>query len=308
MTGLIAPSASAATTHVVIIKQPTDASVNALITGDPFDPAAAGPNGFVQVKVTQDALGGPVNVPGAPVTFTLAVGSGLATTGSFHVETRYTNGAGIATFGPEAESSNPLSIGEANEPFSTDYRLVPSTLVGETTVTGDTSAAFDIWDKGCHGTGCNIDLRGPGLDRYSTTENVGLGGSVVGTGAITINCPGQTLIFSSSVFVNVTSGSGAVLLESHITRAEMKAASNNGQAHVDWCVGLKTAGPWNFPRRDTNNDGSVGAGDLYVGFAPKCPKRDAALFAPCILSQTSDGLGGNITRGYLPGGDPPRRT
>ena len=49
-------------------------------------------------------------------------------------------------------------------------------------------------------------------------------------------------------------------------------------------------------------------GVLYVGFAPACPQANPSAFAPCIVSQTGDGNGGNITTGWLPGGDPPRRT
>ena len=50
------------------------------------------------------------------------------------------------------------------------------------------------------------------------------------------------------------------------------------------------------------------AGDLYVGMAPKCPSKNAKFKAPCIVSQTGDGVGGTYIRGWLPGGDPPRRT
>ena len=43
--------------------------------------------------------------------------------------------------------------------------------------------------------------------------------------------------------------------------------------------------------------------------APKCPnKKTAPQFAPCIVSQSGDNDGGSFIRGYVLGGDPPRRT
>jgi hypothetical protein len=45
---------------------------------------------------------------------------------------------------------------------------------------------------------------------------------------------------------------------------------------------------------------------FYVALAPKCPSKK--MMPPCILSRMSDGAGGAIITGWLPGGDPPRRT
>jgi hypothetical protein len=90
----------------------------------------------------------------------------------------------------------------------------------------------------------------------------------------------------------------------HISEVDRKAAANNGNKFMGWCLGLKDPGPWNFPRQDTNGNGSIGDGDLFVGMAPKCPKKNAQDFAPCTTSQTGDGVGGTFIRGWVP----PRRT
>ena len=58
----------------------------------------------------------------AEVTFVLPEGS---PSNDLSVDPRFTNWDGIATFGPEEGSENPLSIGTANDPSTTDYRLVP---------------------------------------------------------------------------------------------------------------------------------------------------------------------------------------
>ena len=255
----------------------------------------------------------------AEVTFVLAEGAGLATSDDLAVETRLTNADGIATFAPEEGSDNPLSIGDANQPFTTAYKLIPvasppeseiefSSL--ETGTPGAPSNGFDIWGDGCKGNGCQVTLS-PGTsssDTYSTTENVGMGASELGLGGTNINCPTQRLIFSSNLLFHATTGDEPVFLVSHITRQDMKAATNNGQKHVGWCVGLKGPGPWNFPQQNTNGIPGLQADDLYVGLSPKCPRKNAASFAPCLVSQTGDDAGGSILRGWLPGGDPPRRT
>ena len=252
------------------------------------------------------------SVVGAEVTFELAVGTGLATTDELNVESRFTNSDGIATFGPEEGSDNPLSIGDANQPFTTDYKLIPvATPPGEEapSVQGDASDGFDIWEAGCHGAGCEVEVRS-GNESYTAGEDVGMGASVVPTGSSEISCAGQRLIFSSSIFFHATTGDGTdtVFLETHITRADMKAAANNGQRHVGWCIGLKTSAPW--VKNGASFTTQVVSGQtLFVALAPKCPnKRTAAEFAPCIVSQMGDDNGGSFIRGYVLGGDPPRRT
>jgi hypothetical protein len=291
--------------------QPTDAGSGETITSTPFDPAG----NPVAVKVmtvcvdyeTESTF--PCPVYGATVELSFAEGSA---TGTLAGNEATTGEDGVATFPA-------LSITGANEPFNTDYQLLATATAPEIVISGffgsslsggsATSSTFDIWEAGCFGDGCEVNLT-PGnssLDTYATTEEVGMGASAAG-GGVNLFCPTQKVVFSSDVFVHVTTGNAPVFLVSHISREDMKAATNNGQKHVGWCVGLKTPGPWNFVRQDTNGDSVIGAGDFYVGMAPKCPRKNAASFAPCIVSQSGDDSGGSFIRGWVPGGDPPRRT
>lgn len=331
--GLMGSGASAqGPITVSIVNEPTDAKVGELITAATFDPTGGGIDGpgYVQVLVTETITpieGEPYEAPvqDAEVSFVLAEDeSGTLATGDLNVDSRFTGEDGIATFAPEVESENPLSIADPNQPFTTDYELVPVAIPPAATtttppfigaafaldgITGDPSAPFDVWEDGCKGKGCEVNLTpGTSSDAYTTSENVGMGASQLGLGGTNISCPTQQLIFSSDLFFHFTTGNGPVFLVSHISAADRKKVANNGNKVMGWCVGLKTPGPWNFKRQDTNGDGSVGAGDLYVGMAPKCPSKNASSKAPCIVSQTGDGVGGTFIRGWLPGGDPPRRT
>ena len=291
--------------------------MNELITAAPYDPTG-GDAGFVQVSVRREVYGGSEAVPNAGVTFGLATGPGLAT-GTLNVVSRSTNSDGIATFGPGDDTDNPLSIADANQPFTTDYRLIPIATIdgdyehgdggdGTESVEGAPSDPFDIWEEGCLGVGCNVTVRN-GNDSYTALEDVGLGVSVVPAGSTEITCPNQRLIFASSVFFHTTTGDGTdvVSLVTHITRTDL-AAPNNGQKYIGWCLGLKSAAPWmrNGAQFQTQ---VIGGQTFYVALAPRCPKGGGATdFAPCIFSITSDGAGGNIFQGYVLGGDPPRRT
>ena len=313
-TGLVAPGAVAAPGdyHVTITNQPSDAGVNDLITAAAFDPTG-GAAGFVQVKVTQEQFEGPpTDVQGAEVSFTLAAGSPST---DLHVISRTTNADGNAIFAPACDPDtlvcdNPLWIGTANEPFATDYKLVTVVTVGETTVPETTSAPFDIWEDGCHGQGCQVSVRG-GMENYTAGSDVGMGASQISDNTH-ITCEGQRKIFSGSLFFHATTttdGSDTVFLFSHITAADFRAAGTNfGQAHVDWCVGLKSSARW-IKNGASFHTETIGTQTFYVAVAPKCPnKKTAPSFAPCILSRMSDGFDGALIRGYLPGGDPPRRT
>jgi len=324
--GLTAPGAQAEVgdLQISIVNQPADAGVGDLITAEAFDPTG-GESGFVQVHVThtvwvceyESCWEEDQDLQYAEVTFVLPEGS---PSNDLSVDSRFTNSDGIATFGPEEGSDNPLSIGTANDPSTTEYRLVPVATFSDygddyehsdwTTESGEgePSDPFDVWDEGCQGTGCSVTVRG-GNDTYTAGEDVGLGVSIVPAGSTEITCPNQRLIFASSVFVHVTTGDGTdiVSLVTHITRANLLAAPTGGK-YIGWCLGLKTAAPWmrNGARFQTQViDGQT----FYVALAPACPKRGAAAdSAPCIFSNTSDGAGGKILRGYVLGGDPPRRT
>ncbi|MGH2680438.1 MAG: hypothetical protein ACRDG8_08160 [Actinomycetota bacterium] len=291
--------------------QPTDAGSGETITSEPFDPTGEP----VAVKVvappeySESYESSDEPVFGATVTLAFAEGSAIGTLAGYEATT---GEDGVATFPA-------LSITGANEPFSTHYQLEATATEPEIEISGffgssssggsATSSTFDIWEAGCFGDNCDVSLT-PGnssLDTYTTTESVGMGASAVSAG-VEISCPTQRVIFSSDVFVHVTTGNGPVFLVTHISRADMKAAANNGQKHVGWCVGLKTPGPWDFAQQDTNSSGGLDSGDFFVGLAPKCPRKNASSFAPCFVSKSGDDNGGSFIRGWVPGGDPPRRT
>jgi hypothetical protein len=305
LAGLIAPSALGAGGNTFrFVTQPADAQRNTTITSSDF---VAGTN-FVQVELI-DSAGVRVTNSKLIVTFTLATGSGLAT-GSLNVTPQPLIN-GVATFG-----AGTLSIGSLNEPQFTSFALVPKNTKGSPT-TGPASEGFDVWQDGDSCTdGCEAAIRN-GNDTYSVGGAGILGASQLPISVLAnLACDGQKLIFANSVFVHATEDFDSpspdpVFLSNHITKADWKASANNGQAHADWCVGLKTAAPWEhnggtYTLQDTN--GAAPGGELFVGFAPRCPSRSPADFAPCIVSQTGDGNGGSIAVGWLPGGDPPRRT
>jgi len=300
-----------------LLNQPTDAQQNTQITANPFD--AGVQNLQVQLlKGNGDAL----TTYGVTVTFSLASGFDennppqQLVSGTLTTDDETTNTNGIATF------DGNLQIKEPNEPQFTSYSLLPSTSasLGDPTapaITGDKSNGFDIWETQCPGNGCQLGIRGQNnnLDLYTSPAVAGdLSASQLPGGASgdlpNLTCQGQTLIFADSVFVSQFTGSGPVFLKSHVTRQDMKASANNGQAHVQWCIGLETTDPWinnggSFTPEDMN--GALDGGILYVGLAPACPKANPQNFAPCITRQYGDGNGGSFTEGYVPG-DPPRRT
>ena len=334
LSGLLAPSASAEVgIHITFMTQPAHAEVGALITGEAFDPTGADGSRFVQVRVRETVLvPDPDNegefieethdVQNAQVSFELGSGAGLANpTGALHVISRFTNADGVATFEPQCDfesetCDNPLWIGVANNPFTTDYKLRPLVTIGDSTHSGPLSDGFDVWGDVCTTKDCPVNLS-PGVassDTYTNSEDVVLAASKVAPQGTRLSCAGQQVVFSSDIFFHMTTGAQAVFLETHIDRRDMKFKTNNGLKFIGWCVGLKNAGPWNFPRKDTNGDGHIDTGswvpgsDLWVGMAPKCPKTNQSDFAPCYTIKTPDNIGGAFIRGWLPGEDPPRRT
>jgi hypothetical protein len=287
---------------LVITTQPKDALKNTLITGTAFTPATNPVT--VELRNGSDQL---VTYFPVGVTFDLATGGGLASS-PFSPATKTTVG-GIATFSGAAST---LSIPTPNEPQFTDYKLKPKTVGTFAGLIGNDSTAFDIWETMCSGDDCEVKIRDL-RDTYRTSGNDVLTASSLPSSVMpNILCAGQTLIFSNDVFVHQTNGTSPVFLVSHVTRANMKAATTNGQAHVDWCVGLKTQEAWSasgaVPVLQDTNGAAVPGGLLWVAEAPNCPNANPSAFAPCIVSQVGDGNGGNITTGWLPGGDPPRRT
>ena len=280
--------------------QPQDAEVGDTIRSSDLNDAAA----FVQVELV-DADGNRVSTSKGPVGFTLATGTGYATGSLQVIPQPLVNG--LAEFGVGT-----LSIGTENEPQFTDFALVPITTKGAF-ITGPASFGFDVWEDGesCQGGGdtCEASLRG-GNDLYTLDAAGSLGASETSF-LPGLECEGQDEIFPNSVFSYATTGGATpVFLSNHITKAEWQASANNGQAHAEWCIGLVSPAAWiangaDYVQQDTDLDGTP---DLYVALAPRCPVANPSGSAPCIVSQTGDGAGGSLSLGWLPGGDPPRRT
>ena len=314
LAGLVGPAAGAAVkSQILFLTQPRDTEVNATIRAVDFDNPTAE---FVTVQLV-DGMGRPL--ANKTVSFKLVTDNGASAQG-LHVIPQLTNASGVATFG-----EGTLSISVLNEPKFSPYRLIPVTVKG-TFITGLASDPFNIWEDGdsCGGGGdaCTAELRGDtsrgGVDTYTSPRAGTLGASELPASAYASfpppgACVGQRVIFARSAFVNVSTEStttpGPVFLTSHITRQDFRdAGADFGQAHVEWCIGLETAEAWGeTPNTGWDGDGD-GDFDLYVAFAPPCPNLNPSLSAPCITDQRSDGAGGSITEGFIPGGDPVRRT
>ncbi len=298
----VSTSVAGASCSLDIVNQPTNAKQNQLITGDPFQ----GGNDKVTVQLL-DGNGLALTTYPVSVTFSLATsgvdenGQGLVG-GTLSVTPENTDANGVATFDTQ------LQIAEKNEAEFTAYSLRPQTT-GAPSIIGAQSNGFDIWETQCATAGCSVSLRGADLDLYTSPANGDLSASTLPFNAGTnIVCAGQTVIFGDSVFEHEFAGTGAVFLKSHVTRADMKKAANNGQAHVQWCVGVPD--PWTAvggPAELQDTNGSAPLGELFVGIAPACPNANPQDFAPCISRQYGDGNGGSFTEGYLPP-DPTRRT
>lgn len=319
LAGLVGPAAfGASKLKLVFLTQPADAEAGAQITGADLN---AGSTSYVRVQL-QDPNGVPVTNYKAKVSFNLITDAGGAASG-LHVTPQVTDASGIATFG-----AGTLSISTLNEPEYGHYHLVPITVKG-TFITGDPSRGFDIWEDGdtCAGgtaDPCEAILRGDTARGGMDTYNLFMAGSL-GASELPANtypnfppsgaCPDQKVIFGANVFANASSAAtptgtpGPVFLTSHITRQDFRdAGADFGQAHVEWCFGLKSPVPWETNGTPSTEwvdpDGNV----LYVASAPACPNLNPASFAPCITAQFSDGAGGSITEGWISGGDPVRRT
>ncbi len=296
---LLAPGAFGAVYTATFTVDPTDAIKGHVITSSPLDDA--GPNVAVQVSSpSEDPVGG------LTVTLEFAEGSATTPTLSGNVETTDAD-TGVAIF-------DELTIGKANEPTFTHYQFeaVVSgpiiTLGAALAATAPLSEPFDVWDAGCVAP-CTGNLKN-NTQLYKATDGLLTLTDVSPDDLPNLECPGQTLVLGDHIFSHATTGDDAVLVTSKISKLEMKKVANNGQVFVKWCVGLKDKAKWDhngavYEQQDTNNDG---IDDLYVAFAPKCPKTNQASFAPCIVKQKADPAGGNVTTGWLPGGDPPRRT
>ncbi len=213
-------------------------------------------------------------------------------------------------------------INVANVAAFSDYTIVPKGATTATEdITGPASAGFDIWEDATKCAGANCTLLHDG-DEYIVPggqPDALLSASTFSTSESNINCAGYTEITGDVVWHEYT-GSGAVLVKIHITRAEMKASANNGQALVKVCVGLLdevinevlVTGEQKWANLGVvadhqDSDGDT-VDDIWVALAPACPNQSPDQFAPCVARQYGDGAGGSFTEVWIPGGDPPRRT
>lgn len=304
---LLAPAAGAADLELRWLSgQPQDAEVNATIKT--ADLNADG--GAIRIGVFEVGGVTPVANFSKPIGFVLNTADGFATGNVLDVVPQVPVN-GVAEFG-----LGTLSIDTENEPQFTDYSLIPVTTRGPS-VTGDPSDGFDVWEDGESCTGgsdtCVAKLRGNDGDTYTLTAAGTLGASELFDELPGLQCPGQKAVFDNRIYSYATTGSAPlapVRLVTHISKAEWRASANNGQAHADWCIGLVTEAAWdasgaNPVQLDTDLDGVK---DLWVAIAPKCPTANPSASAPCIVSQNADGKGGSTAIGWVPGGDPPRRT
>jgi hypothetical protein len=310
--GFVAPGAFGQTYTAAFITDPTSAVKNQVITGSPLN--AGGDTVTVQVSSpTEDPVGG--------LTVTLEFAEGSASTTNISGNQETTDESGFAEFPA-------LTIGEPNEPTLTDYQFeavvsAPIITIGAAFAADPPfSDPFDIWEAGdsCDtGETCEAVLRGDseagGADTYKLFDPGTLGASELASSEFPFDCPGQREVFGNSVFTNMTTDAdtpnapAAVFLDSQITAADFRSAGANfGRSHVNWCVALESSAPW-IKNGGSFREVTVGSQTFFVGLAPRCPnKKTAPSFAPCILSRMSDGLEGAFIRGWLPGGDPPRRT
>ena len=296
---------------LAFVNQPSNTKAGDLITSG--DRQSADP---IQVKLVDD-LGATVTHVPVDVTFTLGSDpSGGTATLTVGTETTV---AGVATFDdetPGAEGGDGLEIDTANVAEFTRYTLVP---VGAslTNVVGLESLGFDIWEDAtpCAGANCALSHNGDEYLVPGGQSGALLSASTFTTDESNIDCDGYTEITGDVVWHEYT-GSAAVLVKIHITRAEMKKSANNGQARVEVCVGLVNEGTltgqekWarlgvTAEHQDSDGDG---VNDIWVALAPVCPNQTPDLFAPCVARQYGDGNGGSFTEVWIPGGDPPRRT
>jgi hypothetical protein len=324
LTGLYASTASAAPAKYKFrfVTQPVDSEMSpATITGLDF----VGDSSFVKVELFDPATGLAVTNVKQTVTFGLATGTlsngEPAAIGTLRV-TPQPLVNGVATFG-----AGTLRIETPNEPQYTSYALIPRNTKGAL-ITGDPSNPFDIFEDGCNTTTtCSVQIRGDtqqaGEDTYSLQAPGTLGASEVAND----NLPGfveaceglgQVEVFPQTIFVHETTDTtvpappspAPVLVTIHITKADMKAFPQNGQSHILVCTATSTEDPWLANGGDHVGPIDVtGNGDLlFVGIAPACPQANPSSKTPCVVSQSGDGAGGNVTTAYLQGGDPPRRT
>ena len=153
--------------------QPKDAAKNTLVTGTAFDNAS----NFVTVAL-KNGLTQTVEYFPVDVTFDLATGTGLAS-GGLSAATQ-TTVDGVATF----SDPRPRSRSRARTSHSSPTTSSNRGRWGRTRISQErTRQASTSGGTGCKGNGCNVNLApGTSSDAYTTSENVGMGASLLGAG------------------------------------------------------------------------------------------------------------------------------
>jgi hypothetical protein len=298
---------------LVFLNQPSNTKAGDLITSGDRQTGGA-----IQVQLVDDLVT-PDPVTHFPVAVTFVLGSDPSDGAAVLTVGTETTINGVATFDdetPTAEGGDGLEINLANVAEFSDYTLVPRGIT-LTSIMGPASNGFDIWEDAtrCNGPNCSLLHDG---DEYTVPNGQAgalLSASTFTTNESDIDCAGYSEITGDVVWHEYT-GTGAVLVKIHITRQEMKASANNGQARVAVCVGLVDEGELTGEEKwaelgvtaDHQDSDDDGFDDIWVGLAPACPNQDPSGSAPCIFRQYGDGMGGSYTEAWIPGGDPPRRT
>jgi hypothetical protein len=298
---------------LVFLNNPSNTKAGELITSGDRQAADA-----IQVQLVDDLVT-PDPVTHFPVAVTFTLGSDpSAGAATLSVGTETTDENGVATFDDESATAegDGLEIDTANVAEFTDYTLVPKGTA-LSSITGAASVGFDIWEDAtrCEGADCTLSHDGDEYIVPGGQAGALLSASTFSSSESNINCAGYTEITSDVVWHEYT-GTAPVLVKIHITRQEMKASANNGQARVALCVGLLDEGALTGEAKwatlgvaaDHQDSDGDGIDDIWVALAPDCPNQNPAGSAPCIARQYGDGNGGSWTEAWIPGGDPPRRT
>jgi hypothetical protein len=284
---------------------PADALKDQTITSAAFQPG--GPT--VQVELVTNSGNRVTNLP-VTVTLDLQLNGGAA---SGLTVTTVTTNQGLATF------TDPR-VSVTNVPEISDYTLVARSPSNPEVEPG-TSAAFDVWESATvcinEGEDCTHSplTTDPKPDTYRKGNSVF--GEVITTSTFdetgsNFDCDGYNELTNFSVWHESTVG-GVLFVVTHTSREEMKNLASNGQAAVQLCLAMSHS--FNAlqvrgqpPQPVFKDTDGVGGPDSWVGLAPKCPKKNPAAAAPCIVAQYGDGDGGNYTEAWLPGTDPGKRS
>lgn len=274
---------------IVFGTPPSDASVGAVLTGNPFDPS--GPPLTVTIV---DGSGSPAAGASVPVTVSLAPGSGL---GPLTGTTSQVTTDGVATFADLRVGSPGLYAIKAEIPgqpplFSAFFNVdtagvecVENVTCSVTATTGSSSLTL---------TAAGNPQTDAGILRLS----FGVG--------LQLDCAGYTELTAETAVFEMTGGRSK-LATLEIDKSQMKGKPNNGASHLQLCFGA----PQPFPTRsgtavqdgtyDWNGDGV--AEPVYKGLLRDCDCNAP----PCVSKRKKTGSGDGVIEARLPAGDPGMR-